>query len=317
MVSNPTYDPNPLVSTSLHDGAAGVLQLCAEGPRGLLPAAPHRHRRDLLPRLDDEGGDVHRGLQPQALPGGLQLSGPAVPDVPRLEPAPLRRREQPEHSSVRRDHDVHAAVVVRPRLRRARRARGRVHAAPAGRAVRHQLGAPHRPAEQRATAGGRRRRLDAARRCRRTPRPSRPTTAIGQDYVQDTALQNAMVAAGIANGGVVMTPHLMSSIHDSQGALVQSLHAHGHATDGHRPQAAQSVTVADGERVPSGHGVRRGLPVLPVRRRQDRDGPDGSRSQPRLDDRFRAGQQPARSPWPWWCRFRTSRPTAPGSPGRS
>jgi peptidoglycan glycosyltransferase len=45
-------------------------------------------------------------------------------------------------------------------------------------------------------------------------------TSIGQFGIQDTALQNAMVAAGIANGGVVMTPHLMSAIHDSQGALV-------------------------------------------------------------------------------------------------
>ncbi|HEY6472692.1 MAG TPA: penicillin-binding transpeptidase domain-containing protein [Acidimicrobiales bacterium] len=47
-------------------------------------------------------------------------------------------------------------------------------------------------------------------------------TSIGQEFVKDTALQNAMVAAGIANGGVIMTPHLMSSIHDSTGALVKS-----------------------------------------------------------------------------------------------
>ena len=44
--------------------------------------------------------------------------------------------------------------------------------------------------------------------------------SIGQDEIADTALQNAMVAAGIANGGVIMTPHLMSSIRDSTGALV-------------------------------------------------------------------------------------------------
>jgi peptidoglycan glycosyltransferase len=47
-------------------------------------------------------------------------------------------------------------------------------------------------------------------------------SAIGQETIYDTALQNAMVAAGIANGGVIMTPHLMSSIHDSTGALVKS-----------------------------------------------------------------------------------------------
>ena len=44
--------------------------------------------------------------------------------------------------------------------------------------------------------------------------------SIGQDVVETTALQNAMVAEGIANGGVVMTPHLMSSITDSLGNLV-------------------------------------------------------------------------------------------------
>jgi penicillin-binding protein A len=47
-------------------------------------------------------------------------------------------------------------------------------------------------------------------------------SSIGQYDVQTTALQNAMVAAGIANKGVLMTPHLMSSIHDSQGSLVQT-----------------------------------------------------------------------------------------------
>ncbi len=46
--------------------------------------------------------------------------------------------------------------------------------------------------------------------------------SIGQDVVETTALQNAMVAEGIADGGVVMTPHLMSSITDSLGSLVEN-----------------------------------------------------------------------------------------------
>jgi peptidoglycan glycosyltransferase len=45
-------------------------------------------------------------------------------------------------------------------------------------------------------------------------------SAIGQDNVSATALQNALVAAGIANGGVIMTPHLMQQIRDSQGNVV-------------------------------------------------------------------------------------------------
>ena len=46
--------------------------------------------------------------------------------------------------------------------------------------------------------------------------------AFGQGTVSATALQNAMVAAGIADTGVVMTPHVMAEIRDSQGRLVQS-----------------------------------------------------------------------------------------------
>jgi peptidoglycan glycosyltransferase len=65
--------------------------------------------------------------------------------------------------------------------------------------------------------------------------------AIGQKVVKDTALQNAMVAAGVANAGVVMTPHLMSSIHDSRGAVVQSYTANAMPRTA-SVQSTQSVT---------------------------------------------------------------------------
>jgi len=44
--------------------------------------------------------------------------------------------------------------------------------------------------------------------------------AIGQGDVTATALQNALVAAGIADAGVVMSPHLMREIRDEQGNLI-------------------------------------------------------------------------------------------------
>jgi peptidoglycan glycosyltransferase len=45
--------------------------------------------------------------------------------------------------------------------------------------------------------------------------------AIGQEDVTISALQNALVAAGIADGGVVMTPHVMAEIRQSDnGQLV-------------------------------------------------------------------------------------------------
>ena len=45
-------------------------------------------------------------------------------------------------------------------------------------------------------------------------------SAIGQYDDATTPLQNALVAAGIANGGVIMTPHLMDQVRDSQGNVV-------------------------------------------------------------------------------------------------
>ena len=45
-------------------------------------------------------------------------------------------------------------------------------------------------------------------------------SAIGQENVTASALQMAMVAGTVANGGKEMTPHLMEQIRDTQGSLV-------------------------------------------------------------------------------------------------
>jgi peptidoglycan glycosyltransferase len=47
-------------------------------------------------------------------------------------------------------------------------------------------------------------------------------SAIGQENDQATPLQNALDAAGIANGGVIMTPHLMSQVTNTQGGVVET-----------------------------------------------------------------------------------------------
>jgi peptidoglycan glycosyltransferase len=46
-------------------------------------------------------------------------------------------------------------------------------------------------------------------------------SAIGQEDVSATALQNALVAEGIADGGTIMTPHLMSYISAPDGTVVK------------------------------------------------------------------------------------------------
>ncbi len=51
-------------------------------------------------------------------------------------------------------------------------------------------------------------------------RPSQAYSAFGQQDVVATALQMALVAEGFANQGVIMTPHVMEQIRDTQGNLV-------------------------------------------------------------------------------------------------
>lgn len=51
--------------------------------------------------------------------------------------------------------------------------------------------------------------------------PALAKSAIGQQDVSATPLQMALVAAGIANSGVIMKPHVMAEIRDDEGAVVQ------------------------------------------------------------------------------------------------
>ena len=68
-----------------------------------------------------------------------------------------------------------------------------------------------------------------------------PTRLIGQLDDKASALSNVLVAAGIANGGVIMEPYLVQQIHDNQGALV-STHEPTAWMTAASPQAAASVT---------------------------------------------------------------------------
>ncbi|MFM7068991.1 MAG: penicillin-binding transpeptidase domain-containing protein [Actinomycetes bacterium] len=65
-----------------------------------------------------------------------------------------------------------------------------------------------------------RRPADAAPVHADTPRLAQ--TAIGQNDVAATPLQMALVAAGVANGGQIMRPHVMGSIRASDGETVRS-----------------------------------------------------------------------------------------------
>jgi peptidoglycan glycosyltransferase len=53
-------------------------------------------------------------------------------------------------------------------------------------------------------------------------KPGLAKSAIGQQDVQATPLEMALVAAAIADHGVIMTPHVLLDVRDSQGNVVQT-----------------------------------------------------------------------------------------------
>lgn len=62
-------------------------------------------------------------------------------------------------------------------------------------------------------------------------------SSIGQKCTIASPLQMALVAAGVANGGVVMTPHVMQQVRDSQGNIVQTYQP----TPWEHPESAQTA----------------------------------------------------------------------------
>ena len=86
MVSNPTFDPNALVSTSLQAEQLAHLSYAAKDREGFQQLQPIATGVCLRAGFDHEGRHQHGRLQPQAFAGELQLSGPEVPDR-----SPMRR----------------------------------------------------------------------------------------------------------------------------------------------------------------------------------------------------------------------------------
>jgi peptidoglycan glycosyltransferase len=52
--------------------------------------------------------------------------------------------------------------------------------------------------------------------------PKLAQSSIGQNDVQATPLQMALIAAGVANRGTIMTPHVMTRVRDSQGEEIET-----------------------------------------------------------------------------------------------
>ena len=70
--------------------------------------------------------------------------------------------------------------------------------------------------------------------------PALAQASIGQNDVQATPLQMALVAAGVANGGVVERPHVMHEVRDSDGEVIDSVRRGGLASTRSAPRPRRS-----------------------------------------------------------------------------
>lgn len=88
-------------------------------------------------------------------------------------------------------------------------------------------------------------------------------TAIGQRDVRVTPMQMAMVASGIANDGVVMTPYLVATERDASLQVVSETRPQEYST-AITPEVAQTMTDMMVEVVANGTGTRAQVPGVSV-----------------------------------------------------
>jgi penicillin-binding protein A len=90
-------------------------------------------------------------------------------------------------------------------------------------------------------------------------------SAIGQEDVSATPLEMALVAAGIANGGVIMSPHILDHVTNSQNQTVESFSPTPWVTATSASTAAQVTTLMEAVvNSPRGTGTSAAIPGITV-----------------------------------------------------
>jgi peptidoglycan glycosyltransferase len=93
--------------------------------------------------------------------------------------------------------------------------------------------------------------------------PGLAKSAIGQQDVSATPLQMALVSAGIANNGVVMTPHVLAEVRDAEGEVLQRYEPKPWVT-AVPPNIAQQTRDMMVNVVAAGSGTRAQIPGVAV-----------------------------------------------------
>jgi peptidoglycan glycosyltransferase len=93
--------------------------------------------------------------------------------------------------------------------------------------------------------------------------PGLAKSAIGQQNVQSTPLQMALIAAAIGNGGVIMKPHVLQQVTNSQGQVTHTYQPAPWRT-ATSPQTASQMTQLMLSVVNNGTGVKAQIPGVAV-----------------------------------------------------
>jgi peptidoglycan glycosyltransferase len=88
--------------------------------------------------------------------------------------------------------------------------------------------------------------------------------AFGQERMLVTPLQMALVAAGVANGGTIMAPHLVKEVRSPHGALVMRTRPSAWKKNAMKPQTAAELNVMMQAVVTAGTGTSAQIPGVKV-----------------------------------------------------
>ena len=250
MVSHPQYDPNPISSHNLSTAASAWEKLSTD------PAKPYLNRT--INQLYPPGSTFKVVTAAAALESGLlsdenaEVPGPAVLDLPLTSATLPNENRRPCGPDDR-------TTLIRALEISCNTAFGSLGLELGGEQLRAQaakfgfgdsLTIPMRVSTSTVPAD-----LNA---------PQAAQSAIGQYEVKATPLQMAMVAAGIANQGRVMTPYLIDSVRSANLDIIESTPDPVELSQATSPETASTLTRMMVSVVENGSGVRAAIPGVEV-----------------------------------------------------
>lgn len=236
----PSYDPNPLSSHDLEGAAAAKAAYEAADGRPLLAKA---YREIYPPGSTFKVVTGSTGVQ-------LGLVTPETPDYPRLTALdlPQTTRDLPNFGGGVCGGTLFTILAKSCNTSFAQM--GLDIGGPGLIAGAEAFGFNERPPFDLPAVASRFPDIDFSQRL-----PALAQSAIGQNDVAATPLEMALVAAGIANGGSIMAPHVLDEIRDGQGEVVRGVKAEEWKR-AVSPETAETMKQAMREVVASGSATR-------------------------------------------------------------